>query len=434
MKRNSDSKRLLIAVGLSLLGLAAALTWKVTHGKATLVTGPMAEPMDTESSLLGTSPTENDSVLHEAPSSEVPSAPQLPAVLQVPLRSTASAQPTQAVEPRNSATPYTIQLVSTLSNFDFAHNPVTPEQAEQWKNTLQSLTSQGAAAVPAIRDFLEQNREVTFAGVVGSELLGQSSLRSALINALGQIGGPEALGVMAQTLRTTTLPSEVGQLAQYLEQMAPGQYRQDILSSASQMLSMAGSGQLRAGWDTGDLFKVLQTYGDNSTASLLEQLQPQWKYYTVISLAGLPGGEGLPSLIRLAQNPEAASSRDFALQMLAQMAAQYPDAGAALMEGARLNQIPDRAWAKIAAGLAGEQLQIGTPPGDPSSGEQTTPGLKTFHIQNGNQNFYSLPLLANGEASQRLALLDQLISVTGNPAALAALQNARMGLSALVAK
>src|SRR5207249_11168215 len=148
-------------------------------------------------------------------------------------------------------------------------------------------------------------------------------------------------------------------------------------------------------------------------------------YYATMALAGLPGGEGVPSLIRQAQ--DASGKGILAIQMLAQMAAEYPDAGAALVEQARRNQIPDSAWRKIAAGLTGDQYQIGMPP-ELSAPTPTMPGLKTYHIESGNQNFYSLPLdpnLPNDQISQRVALIDQLLAIASSPAAKEALKNAR---------
>jgi len=369
--------------------------------------------------------SEADSEIRELTPSERSKVAQLPSVIQPVSRSGTNAVP----EPAGPApTPYTRQLVAALTNLNFAHGPITKEQAEQWKQGLQVLTQQGAAAVPAIDEFLKQNQELNFAAVTGGDLLGQSSLRSALINALTQIGGPEASAVMLQTLQTTTLPSEIAQLAQALEQVGPGQYRQQTLDAVNEVLGMASKGQL-PGWDVGTLFKVLQTYGDSSTASALEQLAPQWKYYATMSLAGLEGGAGIPSLIHEAQDSTAGAKRDFAFQMLAQAASQYTDASSALIDQARLNQIPDSAWRKIATGLAGDQYQIGTsPPGvGPNGGSWS--GLKTYHIQSGNQNFYSLPVGPDGQVSQRLDLIAQLLRATSNPVAIAALQNARDILS-----
>src|SRR5439155_16428358 len=235
---------------------------------------------------------------------------------------------------KTEATPYTRQLVAGLTNLDFSRGPITKEQADQWKQSLQGLIGQGSAAVPAIRGFLEQNQELNFAAIGGGDQLGQSSLRSAMINALAQIGGPEANSVMLQTLQATTLPSEIAQLAQILEQQAPGQYRQEALSAINEVLGMAGKGQLPAGWDVGPLFKVLQNYGDAGTASVLDQLQPQWRYYATLTLAGLQQGAGVPILVHEVQAPAAGSKRDFAYQMLAQVAGQYPDATTALLDQA----------------------------------------------------------------------------------------------------
>jgi len=357
--------------------------------------------------------------------------PQLPPVINATSRPAPAAAPAPA---RSEPTLYTRQLVSGLTNLDFSHGPITQEQADKWKQTLQALTAQGPAGVPAIREFLAKNYELNFSAINGAELLGQTSLRSALIDALAQIGGAEATAVLVQTLQTTTLPSEIALLAQHLEQMAPGQYRQETLSAVSQVLAMAGRGQLPAEWDVGTLFKVLQTYGDSTTTSVLEQFQRQWKYYATMSLAGLEGGQGVPALIRQAQDPAAGGKRDLAFQMLAQVALQYPEATSALLEQARANRIPESTWPKIATGLAGDQYLFGAPPGGLGTEDAVPPGLKTYHIANGNQNFYSLPFSADGQLTQRIALIDQLLAVTSNPAAVVALQEARATLTALVPK
>jgi hypothetical protein len=343
---------------------------------------------------------------------------------------TASAAPPAVA--RAEPTPYTRQLVAGLTNLDLTHGPITREQAQQWKQGLQALTQQGAAAVPAIREFLELNQELSFSAISGGDLLGQSSMRVALIDALQQIGGPEATAVMLQTLQTTALPSEIALLARNLEQLAPGQYRQETLSAVNEVLGMADKGQL-AGWDVGALFQVLQTYGDATTAGALAQLQSRWNYYATMALAGLPGGEGVPGLIRQAQDAATGGGGKSSLtfQILAQIATDYPDAGAALIEQARRNQIPDSAWRKIATGLAGDQYHIGTP-SELSALSPTLPGLKTYHIESGNQNFYSLPLDANlpsDQISQRLTLIDQLLAAASSPAAVDALQNARASLA-----
>ncbi len=420
MKQSGSSgPRLLVYLAIAALAVGIGYRW--TKSGRSLPPAPDSIPAPS----VGKSAAQEDAEPREVPLSQFISGSQPPAVNPPTGRSASSARPVVA---RAEPTQHTRQLVAGLTNLDFSHGPITREQAEQWKQGLQALTQQGATAVPAIREFLDLNQELSFAGVSGGELLGQSSLRVALIDALQQIGGPEATAAMLQTLQTTALPSEIALLAKNLEQQAPGQYRQETLNAVNEVLTMADKGQL-AGWDVGALFQVLQNYGDATSATALAQLQSKWNYYATMALAGLPGGEGVPSLIRQAQDAAAGATgkSGLAYQLLAQIATEYPDAGAALIEQAKSNQIPDSAWRKIATGLAGDQYQIGMPP-ELSSPTQTLPGLKTYHIESGNQNFYSLPLdatLSGNEISQRLALIDQLLASASSPAALEALQNAR---------
>src|SRR5262249_19078471 len=129
-----------------------------------------------------------------------------PTVVPPASRPVPSTQPAVArVEP----SPYTRQLVASLTNLDLGRGTITREQAQQWKEGLHTLTQQGVAALPAIREFLEQNQDLNFAAVSGGGLMGQSSVRAGLIDALRQIGGPEATALMLQTMQTTALPSEI---------------------------------------------------------------------------------------------------------------------------------------------------------------------------------------------------------------------------------
>jgi len=434
MQPLTSSRGLLVLAGLAALALAVGYFFvKATHTSPPMPDSTAQSPQSPEAAAAAPEkPAAEDSELRELSPSERANVPPLPAVLRPASRPAPSATAAPALV-RTEPPLHTRQLVAGLTNLDLSRGPITKEQAEQWKQGLQALTAQGAAAVPALREFLEQNLEMNFTAVSGGGLLGQTSLRSAFINALAQIGGPEATAVMLQTLQTTAVPAEIALLAQHLEQQAPGQYRSETLNAVNQVLALATQGQL-PGWDVGTLFKVLQNYGDGTTASALEQVQSQWKYYATMSLAGLQAGEGVPVLIRQVQDAAAGGKRDFAFQMLAQVAAQYPDAGAALVEQARLNQIPDATWRKIATGLAGDQYQIGAPPSAGGPGAASAPGLKTYHIESGNQNFFSLPVTAEVQVGQRLALIDQLLAATSNPAALQALQNARTALSGLPSK
>lgn len=253
-----------------------------------------------------------------------------------------SATPSVAAVPsRPEPAPFTRQLVTTLSQLDVSSGTITPEKAAEWKQTLEQLVEQGAVAVPAIREFLESNQDLNFKSINGGSELGQSSLRMALLNALQAISGPEATELSFQTLQSATDPDEIAALARYLEGQAPRQYVQPALDATRRSLALAAAGKLESK-DVGPLFGVFQQYGGAAALPDLENALSQWKYYSAITLMNLPEGAGIPALVQMAQgSPEVPKSAQLvALQMLAQVAQQYPDARAALLEQARQNQIP----------------------------------------------------------------------------------------------
>jgi hypothetical protein len=289
--------------------------------------------------------------------------------------------------------------------------PLTREQAFEVNQMLDQLIGQGAAAVPAIQAYLARNEDLSFDGIAGGELVNFGSLRIGLIDALQRIGGQDAINASVQMLQGTADPLEIALLSRSLEQNAPAQYRQQELAAALEALKMAMAGTWRG--DVSPVFETLQALGDPSVVPLLEQAVKQWNYYAAIALAGLPDGAGIPSLIKLSHDPSVASlgTGDFALRPLAQVAVQYPDAGRAIVDAARSNLISDSAWPTVIASLG------------------------CTYIQYGNQIFGSTapPINCNAEASQRISLIDQLMSVTTNPTARQSLQAARTALAARLA-
>jgi hypothetical protein len=408
-------------IGVAALLVVISLTWWRNHRSETTVpqTAPVAESETTATSA--------EEVVN-------PSTVTTPAVPLARTRISAS----QGRPGSDQASPGAgylgaDQLIGQLSQLQIAGGKLTAEQARQIQQSLQQLVAQGAAALPAIREFLDKNLDLPF-GDNGSMLAGASSLRAGLIDGLRQIGGPDAIALSRQVLQNTADPTEISMLARNLEEAAPGQYRQEALDAARQALAQAAAGNLNLS-DVGPLFKVIESYGDSNVAADLENAGTKWGTYATMALAGLPSGDGIPSLVKIAQDPGSLDSGQskLALQMLAQLSGQYPDAGSALVEMAKQNQIPDAVWRRIVDGLAGDQYQIGAPP--TVSGQNSLPisGLKTYHLEGGNQNFYSLPVTMNGPApdlSQRIAIIDQLLNAAaGNPAAVQALNDARSSLS-----
>ena len=336
-----------------------------------------------------------------------------------------SAPAVETTAPRVEPSPATRQMVDALTQLDLRQGPLTPEKATEWKQGLQQLTSQGAAAVPAIREFLEKNLDLNFdAGSSG--LLGQPSLRLSFLEALQNIGGPEAMAVSSQMLQNTLDPREISWLAQSLEKQAPGQYGAIAADAARSALAMASTGQLE-GHDVGPLFGVLQQYGGPGAVSELEKFSGQYRYYSTIALANLPDGAGIPALIQMVQDPNAVSKggRAPALQMLAQAGLQSPEAFKVLLDQAQQNQIPTGTWLNIASILSGDKMQIGVPP--------VESGVRSFHLSSGNQNFYTAPdpsTWTPDQVNNYVSKIDQLLSGNNNEVAKTALQNARASLTA----
>ena len=349
-----------------------------------------------------------------------PAPPSTPPATTAPKR---MAVMTAGIPRGPEPSPETRRLVSTLANLDLNPATLTPEAAAAWKQNLQALIQNGAAAVPAIQEFLALNKDVAFDASPGAAgQLGSPSLRLSLLEALGNIGGPEALALSAQALGGTTDPREIALLANSLERQAPEQYREMALSAARAALAQAGSGN-PSGKDLGPLFGVLTQFGGaGAVADLQQAAAGQFKYYATIALAQLPEGAGVPALIQMATDASSAGGggRLAAMQMLGQAAADNPDARNALLKLAQGGSIPNATWINIAAAVSGERFQIGT------IDAQTNPNVRTWHLNYGNQNYWASPVpLTQAQVEQNMALADQLIASNPGPAALVALEDAK---------
>ncbi len=326
-------------------------------------------------------------------------------------------------------TPETRALVSALANLDLKSTPLTPEAAAAWKDSLGRLAQSGAAGLPAIQEFLALNKDIAFDAVPGAAaLLGSSSLRLSLLEALGNVNTPDGLALSSQILQSTTDPREIALLAQNLERNAPEQYREAALAAARGAMAEAAAGRL-TGKDVGPLFDVLARYGGaNAVADFQQAASSPYKYYATIALADLPEGAGVPALVQMVTDPknQAVGSRIAALQALAQLSPDHADARNVLMEQARQGTIPGATWINIASSLSGDKFQIGNPT------TANNPNLRTWHLSYGNQNYFASPgPLTADQVQQRLGLVDQFLTVNANnPIAQTALQDARNKLTA----
>lgn len=369
-----------------------------------------------------------------ATKSSVPNPRDLAASSQTasPSRNPNDATPLPSPKPVGATDEH--RLVAALVQLNLTNGPLNAEKLAAWQQALQRLAGSGTAAVPAIREFLQTKQDMTFESIGGSAAVGQASMRLALIDTLFKIGSPESTVVLGEALRTTTDPREIAILARNLEKQSPGEYAQPAIDSARAAMAEAIAGKGRG--NAAALFSVFQEYGGPGVVPDLVEAKDRWAYYSSIALGGLPDGSGVSGLVQIAQNTNTAArvGRSAALQVLAQMAADSPDARQALLEQAQAGQIHPAIWLKMSALLGGEQLQLG---GGPDSGLPTNPEprVSSYHISGGNQDFYTtsiLDKLSPSQISDRIQYIDQLLALKPDPLAVEGLQRARTALSGRV--
>ena len=390
------------------------------------VANPDAPAEAASGTVAGAAPDEGVPVLV----TNEPAARSTPAKSQLTVKRAAPNTPAVAPPPRAEPTPMARYLVNNVVNLDQAGVPKTAEQIAAWKQGLTNLVQHGEAALPAIQEHLEKN--VDFAlGAEGARALGYNSTREALYGALAQIGGSAAAGVLLGTLQTTADPRDLVAVARTLEQMAPDQYKDQIVSAAREVLHSAPVQGTANQTDVALLFRVLGNYGGANAVSDFQNASG-YKYYSAIALAQLPDGAGVPSLIQMVQDNGGggAVKNVAALEALTQSASQNADARAALLQQVKANTIMPYNWAGLTWILSGDQIHYV----DSSSG---TPALnnsdvRTYHIASGNQNFYTAPPaggMTADQISQQMGLIDELLGATSNPAAIQALQSAKSTLA-----
>jgi len=325
----------------------------------------------------------------------------------------------------------TLKLVESLARPETTDGVMTEAQIASWQASFQILLQSGSAAIPAIHQFLQQNVDLDF-GSGGKQILGYASARMAILDALAQIGGADAVNTLSETLQATADPREVAFVARKLEQLEPGQHQQAALDAARQTLSMAAEGNLN-GKDVAPLFELFQKFGDLRCVTDIEGSVSKWNFYAALALAQLPDGAGVPSLVNMVTDQASGDSgaRMAALKMLAQVATQSEQAHSALLEQARLGKFSAYDFAIMAPMLAGDQMLYQSYSVDNPIADVNPVDLKQTHIPASNQKFFTAPLgAATPElVRQRNALIEELLSVTQDAATRQSLQQAQTLLS-----
>ena len=173
-------------------------------------------------------------------------------------------------------------------------NPTVGEEARsrtfrQIIHHLQMLADLGPEALPVIRAFLQQNKDVDYVGddlnasgerirtgftsryVARTDFLVPPSLRLGLIDVLDQIGDEEAETMLGEVMDTTGRAVEVAYIARLLEETNPGKYRDNALKAAKDLLANPPSIELPNRIDDNArayLYQVLAMYRDTSFAQM----------------------------------------------------------------------------------------------------------------------------------------------------------------------
>jgi len=176
-------------------------------------------------------------------------------------------------------------------------NPTVGEEARsrtfrQIIHHLQMLADLGPEALPVIRAFLQQNRDVDYAGdelnasgerirtgftsryVARTDFLVPPSLRLGLIDVLDQIGDEEAQTMLGEVMDTTGRAVEVAYIARLLEETNPGKYRDNALKAAKDLLANPPSIDSPNRIDDNArayLYQVLAMYRDTSFAHMANE-------------------------------------------------------------------------------------------------------------------------------------------------------------------
>ena len=267
-----------------------------------------------------------------------------------------------------------------------------PEDSEDSRNRalrqviyhLQMLVELGDSALPVIRDFLKQNKDVDYVNDVvnaagehmrrGSSTSFASrqstqtdffmppSLRLGLIDVLDQIGGEQAQGILAEQLDTTGRAIEVAYIARVLQELAPDKYRDNALKAAKELLASPPAIDQPNRFDENAkayLFQVLAMYHDTSFAKNAQALliAPDGRVdkQALTYLNNVLREQAVPALVQAYQNPLMTNQAEKAtlFNALLNFAGASPQANQVMKEFVASDTSPAAIRAYTIQGLAG---------------------------------------------------------------------------------
>lgn len=167
-------------------------------------------------------------------------------------------------------------LLNELAAIQVVPGPGQARAQYRILSLLDQLTREGPSALPALREFLAANRDVSYevnrtAGGGNRQRANSGmlppSLRFGLFDVVRQIGGADAEQILAESAGTTGRGAELAYLAQLLEELSPGKYRDTLLTAARTLIA---SGKVTDPADRDNLYDVLRQFKDTSYVSIAQ--------------------------------------------------------------------------------------------------------------------------------------------------------------------
>ena len=199
-----------------------------------------------------------------------------------------------------------------------------PNSQRAIQRLLSDLVLAGPQSLEAIKEYLAAGEEIKLdpqANGKGPPWARGGSLRQELLQVVQEIGGEAAEQLLVQTMSQAASPQEMVRLAQMLEKMAPGKYRDTAVAAASAQLANAAA----TGGEVGPYLDILGRYGDRSYVSqaqaLLVQADGRVNKDALNYLQNVLNQDVLPLAVQVAQDPRVTDPK--AREELARVAVEY---------------------------------------------------------------------------------------------------------------
>lgn len=247
-------------------------------------------------------------------------------------------------------------LAKTLN---ISKSEISSHTSRHINQLFSKLILQGERIVPLITKLLDSSEDSHYWDKKGGQAVNYRSLRMGLINVLDEIGGPLAVATLSNILTETSDPAEIARVFLALEAHAPGIYSDSAMAAAIQGIESAAENiKPDSIKKIGPLFEIIQNYGNESAVPILERISSVWPTYSIVALAKLPDGAGVPSLINRINNSDNYSKSEsiLALGLLAQASRNNVEASKILIDLAQKQQLSDQGFFKIGLALGGHEL------------------------------------------------------------------------------